>query len=180
MGTTKLLLTIILMSLSLNAVPVNMNASDWAHVEKNRIEKMINVVEPALEKENANKIAKLIHYTSKRYNIDPKIIVSIIDTESDFRHHKVSSTGDLSLVQINPKVWNAEFKRLGLGELDIQQLKKSEPYALIKMGQILNDLKTKYAHKDERWFARYHSRTKKFKTTYANKVELRMRKIASL
>lgn len=180
MGTTKLLITTLLLSLSLNAIPVNMKDSDWAYIEQTKIEKMINVVEPTLEKKNANKIAKLIHYTSKRYNIDPKIIVSIIDTESDFRHHKVSSTGDLSLVQINPKVWNAEFKRLGLGELDIQQLKKSERYALIKMGQILNDLKTKYAHKDEKWFARYHSRTKKFKTTYANKVELRMRKIASL
>lgn len=180
MGTTKLLITALLLSLSINAIPVNMKESDWAYVEQNKIVRMINVVEPTLKKVTTIKIAKLIHYTSKRYNIDPKIIVSIIDTESDFRHHKISSTGDLSLVQINPKVWNAEFKRLGLGELNIQQLKQSERYALIKMGQILNDLKTKYAHKDDLWFARYHSRTKKYKTNYANKVENRMRKIASL
>lgn len=157
-----------------------MQMSDWAIVETKRIEKMISVVEPTLKKETTSKVAELIRYTAKRYKIDPKIIVAIIDTESDFRHHKVSTTGDISLVQINPKVWSAEFKRLGLGDLDVEQLKQSERYALIKMGQILNVLKNKHAQSDARWFARYHSRTKKLKATYAEKVELRMRKIASI
>ncbi|MCK6595922.1 MAG: transglycosylase SLT domain-containing protein [Bacteriovoracaceae bacterium] len=180
MGTIKIIVTALILSFSINAIPAHMTNSDWSIVDNKRIQKMIETVEPSFEAQEVKKIADLIQYTSRRYNIDPKIIVSIIDTESDFRHHKVSSTGDISLVQINPKVWKEEFKRLGLGELDIQELKRSERYALIKMGQILVDLKTKYAHKDEIWYARYHSKTKSLKKTYANKLDLRMRKIASI
>jgi len=146
----------------------------------NIIAKMIKVVQPSLEKNDRNRIAYSLYMTSKKYNIDPKLMIAIIGTESDFRNEKISSTGDLSLAQINCEVWNKEFTRLGFDKLNSKRLKKDENYALSKMAEILNILKLRHAKKDSQWFARYHSHTKKFKNEYSVKIEKRMRMIASI
>jgi hypothetical protein len=141
---------------------------------------MIKIVQPELEKKDRNRIAYSLYMTTSKYNIDPKLMIAIIGTESDFRNEKVSTTGDLSLAQINTEVWNKEFSRLGLGKLNSKRLKKDENYALSKMAEILNILKARHAKKDTQWFARYHSHTKKYKNLYSVKVEKRMRMIASI
>jgi hypothetical protein len=48
------------------------------------------------------------------------------------------------------------------------------------MAEILNILKDRHGKNDSKWFARYHSQTKKFKNIYSIKVEKRMRMIASI
>lgn len=144
------------------------------------VEKMILTVQPTVKYATANKIARLLYNASLKYNVDPKIMVAIISTESDFDHTKVSTTGDLSLAQINVEVWNKEFKRLGMEAIDAKKLKLSEAYAVNKMGEILSILKKRHQKKDAQWYARYHSHTKKFKMAYSAKVEKRVRKIASI
>ncbi len=180
MKTTKLLTTIVLFCISLTAIPANMTKNEKAFLEVRKIERMVKHLEPSMSDKDANKIAYLINKNAKKFKIDPKIMLSIIDTESDFRQDAVSSSGDISIVQINADVWVSEFKRRGMGELNVAKLKKSEGYAILKMAQILNELKTKHAKTDPKWFARYHSKTLKFKNPYAKKVETRMRAIASL
>ncbi len=168
------------MTYSMDVVPKNVVLKSIELQDQKHIETMIKVLNPRMEKVEKIKIAELVSYTSKRYQIDPKLILAIIAIESNFNHDAVSTTGDLSLAQINPTVWSKEFKRLGLGELNIHHLKHNKRYALIKMGQILNELKNRYAKKDKEWYARYHSGNLKFKELYVQKLQNELEKIKHL
>jgi hypothetical protein len=144
------------------------------------IAKMIGKIQPEVKISNRMRIAQSLNNVAKKHNIDPKLMIAIIGTESDFCNSKVSSTGDLSLAQINPDVWNREFERLGLEKLNNVRLKKDEMYALTKMAEILSILKHRHEKKDKQWYARYHSHTRKYKNQYNAKVQSRLRMIASI
>jgi hypothetical protein len=181
MKIQKIIMTIIFISLiSTSTWSKNFGVNDVARNKVNLISKMIKKIQPMLDKNDRNRIAYSLYVTSKKYKIDPKLMIAIIGTESDFKNEKVSTTGDLSLAQINTAVWNKEFLRLGLDKLNPKRLKKDENYALSKMAVILNILKARHAKNDTQWFARYHSQTKKYKNLYSLKVEKRMRMIASV
>jgi hypothetical protein len=47
------------------------------------------------------------------------------------------------------------------------------------MGKILSLLKLRHAKKDSKWYAVYHSKTKKYKNLYDKKIQKRFRLIAS-
>lgn len=143
------------------------------------ISHMISVVQPELEINSRNKIANDIHHAIKKYNVEPQIIVALIDTESNFSYSKVSSTGDLSIGQVNVEVWNREFKRMKLPLIEKHKLiTEDQSYAMEKMAQILSILKVRHAKKDRRWYARYHSNTSKLKLSYLRKIEVRMKMLA--
>lgn len=163
-----------------NAAPklAEVNVNEFNQVKK--ISKMIKAIKPQINEYKSLKIAHTLYNTSKKYNVDPKIMIAIIDTESDFDNTKISTTGDLSMAQINTDIWNKELKRMKLPEIDSKKLKTDEHYALNQMAMILSILKTRHSQKDGIWYARYHSHTKKFKKVYFAKVDLRMRKIASV
>ncbi len=143
------------------------------------ISHMIFVVQPELDMDSRNKIANDIHHAIKKYKVKPQILVSLIDTESNFSYSKVSSTGDLSLGQVNVEVWNREFERLKLPLISKEKLvTEDQGYAMEKMAQILSILKARHAKKDRRWYARYHSNTSKYKLDYLKKIEVRMKLLA--
>ncbi|MBP9682865.1 MAG: transglycosylase SLT domain-containing protein [Bacteriovorax sp.] len=162
------------------AMPKGISANEVTRNHVNTISKMIKALQPELNKTDRNRIAYSLYMTTKKYKIDPKLMIAIIGTESDFRNEKVSTTGDLSMAQINASVWNKEFTRIGRDSLNSKRLKKDEGYALSKMAEILIILKERHSKKDDKWFARYHSQTKKFKNLYSAKVEKRLRIIASI
>lgn len=137
--------------------------------------KMISVLRPELPIEYRAQVAELISDALQGTSLNPQIIVSIIDIESLFNQSAVSSTGDLSIAQINPNVWNKEFQRLNLEALDIERLKVDHAYSLQKMVLILTHLKNRYGKNDRRWYARYHSHSKKYKRIYLSKLDQRMR-----
>ena len=166
--------------LSTTAQPLSLSKSENDAIHIKVIAKMINMIQPELNESAKNRIAKSLYNTTQKYKVDPKLMIAIIGTESDFVNSKVSTTGDLSLAQINTEIWNKEFERLGLNKLNPKLLQKDEVYALSKMAEILNILKVRHQKNDSRWFARYHSHTKKFKNLYSIKVEKRMRMIASI
>ncbi len=143
------------------------------------ISNMISIVQPELENKNRDKIATQISKAITRFNIKPQIMVAIIDTESNFKSDKVSSTGDLSLAQINAEVWNREFVRMKLPPINKAKLKTDQQYALIKMAEILSIIKKRYEKKDRRWYARYHSNTSTHKKGYLNKLEIRLKMLAN-
>ena len=143
------------------------------------IAQMISIVQPELEVSSRNKIANNIYHAINKYKVEPQILVALIDTESDFMFNKVSTTGDLSLGQVNVEVWNAEFKRMRLPLIKKELLvSEDQSYAMEKMAQILCILKGRYAKKDRRWYARYHSNTHKYKNDYLKKIEIRMKMLA--
>ncbi|MBC7540523.1 MAG: transglycosylase SLT domain-containing protein [Bacteriovorax sp.] len=139
------------------------------------IAKMISVLKPDFSSEKLNDVAEKIHQAFAKYKIEPQIVVAIIDTESDFNHEMVSSTGDLSMAQVNVEVWNKEFTRMNLDLIEAEKLKVDQAYSLEVMAQILHILKTRYEKKDRRWYARYHSKTKKHKHEYLSKLASRMK-----
>lgn len=143
------------------------------------IANMISVVQPELEEIQRDTIASQISKAIKKYKVEAQIIVAIIDTESDFKADKVSTTGDLSVAQINVDVWNKEFMRMKKPLLIKERIKKDQEYALMKMAEILSIIKSKYEKKDRRWYARYHSNTYKHKSEYLHKLEIRLRLLAS-
>jgi hypothetical protein len=141
------------------------------------IAKMISVLRPNFSPVERHNVAAKIHLALTKYHIPPQIVVAIIDTESNFNQDAVSSTGDLSMAQVNAEVWNKEFLRMNLGAIDIERLKADESYSLEVMTQILHILKTRYEKKDRRWYARYHSRTEKHKKVYLLKLESRLKQL---
>jgi PBP1b-binding outer membrane lipoprotein LpoB len=145
------------------------------------ISQMINVVQPELEAPARNKIAANISHAIKKHKVEPQIVIALIDTESNFQYNKVSSTGDLSLAQINVEVWNAEFSRMKLPLIQRERLViEDQAYAMEVMAKILSILKTRHAKKDRRWYARYHSNTSKYKMDYLKKIEIRMKMLSQV
>lgn len=181
MKTTKsLILALIISLISTNVMPKSFSKAEIRAYNISNISKMIEAVEPQLNDKKREEIALALYQTSKKFAVDPKIFVAIISTESNFNNSAVSVSGDISLAQINTKVWDVEFQRLGLGKIDKKLLKADEAYALDKMGAILSLLKARHAKKDAKWYAIYHSRTKKFKNIYDGKIQARFRTIASV
>lgn len=176
----KLLLVFCLSFYSTATAPHTFDMKEVREVNVQLISQMIASVQPKLNISKRIKIARVLSDISTYYKLDSKIIIAIIDVESGFDQSKVSHTGDVSLVQINPKVWSKEFERIGLRKLDVEKLKKNEGYALEKMAQILNNIKVNYEEKDKRWYARYHSKTKKLKDIYFTKINKRFVKMALL
>jgi hypothetical protein len=138
------------------------------------IANMIAVVQPELTEERRDQIATMLAGISKRYNIKPEIFVAIIDTESNFNAEMVSSTGDLSIAQINVDMWNKEFQRMNLPLIDKERVRADLEYSFTFMAEILNILKLRFETSDPQWFARYHSSTPKYKADYFSKLSFRL------
>lgn len=142
------------------------------------IENMIAVVQPELEVTHRDKIAKQMSKALEKHKIEPQIMVAIIDTESNFYSNKVSSTGDLSVAQINPDIWNRELVRMKREPIDVARVKVDQEYALTRMAEILEIIKKRYARTDSKWYARYHSNTRHLKKGYLRKLEHRLKMLA--
>ena len=148
--------------------------------EPHVIANMVAIVQPELETHLRHKIAVQLSKAIKKYKINPQIMVAIIDTESNFNTEKVSETGDFSLAQINPEIWNKEFERMKLKTIDKNKLIKNQQYALNKMAEILEIIKKRHGRRDPYWYARYHSNTKDYKKDYLEKLKLRFKMLASV
>lgn len=151
-----------------------MNQEDEIHFKTSSVAKMIHRLQPKISVKKRIDVATLINKTAKKYKISPKILVAIIDTESSFDKNMISETGDISMAQINVEIWNEEFSRLNMPLIDKDKLRMDVKYSLEVMGEIMHLLKRRYAHRDRKWFARYHSGNKKYKQIYLAKVENRL------
>jgi hypothetical protein len=132
-----------------------------------------------LDKKEATRLATIIAIESKKENIDPRIILAILDRESSFNQDAVNPvSGDISIAQINPRVWTpTRFKDKIGHEMNHKRLKKDEAYAISRMCLILSYLKRTFGHKDKWWFARYHSSTPGFKNEYIGQLMISLRKL---
>ena len=140
--------------------------------ESDMIHAIEDIISPYVkDKKKVAKIAKSIHEASQERQVDYLLFLSIMKVETTtFNQDAVSSSGDLSIAQIKPEVWQDEFARLGKEPLDVARLKKDPSYAIDRMGEIL-ELQNKYKEKDPYWYARYHSKTPSRKIKYAKKVQ---------
>lgn len=151
------------------------------YLSADNISLMIKAVQPELDEKTRNLYANDIFLASTKHKISPQVIVAIIDVESDFQYTKISDTGDLSIGQINPMIWNKEFKWMKKSLIDPNKLTTIEQtYAMDKMAKILKVLEKRHSKKDRRWYARYHSNTPRLKYTYLLKLEDRMKSMAKV
>jgi len=146
------------------------------------LKKVIN-----MKKKHNKKIASLILESSKKYSIDPKLIMSIIAVESNFDQAAQNKNGckyinfkkncgDYSLAQINYLVWKEELRKYK-ENLDLEKLKKSNAYAIDRMSLILSILKKRHSKKDKLWFTRYNSGNYLKKIRYLRMLEYRLKRI---
>lgn len=131
-----------------------------------------DIISPYIKNEaNREKIAKAILESSEETKIDYLLFLSIMKVETTtFNQNAISSTGDVSIAQIKPEVWEKEFIRLKREPLDKVKLKKDATYAIKRMGEILDIIQNRHK-KDPYWYARYHSGTLSLKMAYGAKVQ---------
>lgn len=153
------------------ATTTHLEKNDLVSRNKEMLSKMIKKIQPNLSVQKTNKLAAKIYDNSIEFGVDPKIVIAILATESNFRNNVVSHTGDISMAQINEKIWNHEFTRMGQAKLDAHLMKHNENYVIYKMTKILSILKSRYQKKDPHWYASYHSQTKEFKDIYVQKLK---------
>jgi soluble lytic murein transglycosylase len=83
----------------------------WAEMNQNsEISKIYSVLishRKDLDKTSTWIIAKTIQEESKKYSLDPMLVLAVIKVESSFRHLAVSPVGARGLMQIRPFVANA-------------------------------------------------------------------------
>lgn len=137
---------------------------------------LLVIMNPHLETRQAQGLANIIFEEAGNFNIEPTLMMAIIQVESNFKLGAKSSTGDYSLSQINYKIWNKELKRLNRKPLDFNKLKTNPKYAINRMAEILKIVYDRNKQ-DPHWFAVYHSSTEKLKTRYAKKVKKQLSKL---
>lgn len=123
------------------------------------------------------RFATLITLSCKKYNLDPRIMISILKVESDFNQKAISSTGDYSVAQINFKIWAKNFRKLDRAPLHFERLKEDDAYSIFRMGEILAELQKNHSKHDKMWFARYHSNTPFFKNKYISRLKTHFKKL---
>jgi soluble lytic murein transglycosylase-like protein len=77
-------------------------------------------------------LAEAIYDEAVRYNYDPKFILALIDTESNFYNWAVSKAGAKGLMQIMPEVAQDLAQRMGIEWMGDRTL--FNPYLNVKMG----------------------------------------------
>lgn len=177
-----LLIFLMISNLCFGITPYNF---DYYHKKymKDQILTSINTVDQAisdivnLPNLQRKRLAVVITLASKEYNLDPRIILSILYVESRFKQQALSNTGDFSIAQINYKVWEKSFKKINKKSLNFKQLKEDETYAIYRMAEILNFLQSTYSKNDPYWFALYHSSTLKYKNRYIGLLKKPMEKL---
>lgn len=143
------------------------------------VENKIEVLAPHLGAKAKRRIAALVSAESLRTGISAAIMLAILKTESDFNQTAVSSTNDLSIAQINPRVWGKgdRFFKITKKHLNVARLKRDDAYAIYCMSEILRFLKAKHSKNDKWWFARYHSANPVYKEPYKRKLKFHLQKI---
>jgi hypothetical protein len=116
----------------------------------------------------------LVKYT-KAHNMDYRMVLALLMTESSMNQQAISTTGDLGIGQINYDIWQEEFTRLKKAPLDKVKLKHDTDYAIQRTVEILSILKN---NKDKKWIAKYHSKTPSLKTAYYKKINKQLVKLA--
>ena len=140
----------------------------------------------------SQRVGTLVIFSSKQYNIDPRIMLSIIKVESEFkqsanntesckfkRETNKQRCGDHSIAQINYHIWKKRFLEKGRKPLDFHKLKTNDAYAIFRMAEILSILKQDFKNKDD-WYAYYHSGTPSLKNAYRKKVDYEFKKIQEI
>ena len=142
----KRLLLHLSLPLLLLAVDARAVLSDVTHqtmAEVVKIARLIAVVQPYLDETKLMEFGLGIYRASKRYDIDPDVLISIAQQETNFRENlPEGKAGEIGIVQIR-KAWlkHPQFIR-EFGKASIKELRKPSK-AFMMAAWILRDLKAR-------------------------------------
>lgn len=115
---------------------------------KLEIAKSIGSYNPGLSDESIISYATTIYEESKKYNIDSKLILAIIQTESEFNFRARSRKGAIGLMQLRPNTAKWVSSNLGLKYRGLESL--YDPDYNIRMGiHYLDMMRRKYKSLEE-------------------------------
>jgi hypothetical protein len=140
------------------------------------VRKVVKKLQPRLDTKQSKVIAKAIMTSSDRYQLDWRVLASILFQESSFKadpqgcYKNMKRCSDYGMGQIHYSVWG---KRLGL---DRKRLVTDVSYNIDSAARVLSILKGRYGH-EKQWHSRYHSSTKKHRQDYANKIYPNVKRI---
>jgi len=141
----------------------NLNAYNIKYIN---VHNSIVKLQPNIDKTFVKKITHDILKYSKQYNLDPHLLIAIINQESKFnmdakncstgfnnKNKKVKVCHDFGLIQLNhTNITNMD--------INIKKLMTNSSYAINIMAKILFDLKKSYSKKEPQTFwTRYNTNT---------------------
>lgn len=74
------------------------HAEVWLFEQAKRLEK----VAPHIPQDERFSILRLVHREANKFNLDPMMVLALINVESDFDQYAISSAGALGLMQVMP------------------------------------------------------------------------------
>lgn len=117
---------------------------------------LINEKLPKKYKSKAREITKAIISESKKHEIDPLFVMSIIITESSFNPEARGSAGEIGLMQLMPDTGKDVAKKLKIAWNKESTLK--DPIKNIRIGTAyLNQLRNFFEHNPDRYISAYNS-----------------------
>ncbi len=125
--------------------------------QQNRIAERIRELAPRTSVKRAAYLAKAYYKASKRYDVDPQIMLTITTQESRFRPgleahwmNRGKPTTDRGIMQVND-VWVTRWN------LDTDRLRDDDAYNIMVGARILHILKKQYGTTEVNYFTRYNS-----------------------
>ncbi len=79
------------------------DAEVWLFEQASRLAK----VAPHIPEDERFAILRLVHNQAKKFDLDPMLVLALINVESNFDHYAISSAGALGLMQVMP-FWKLE------------------------------------------------------------------------
>lgn len=98
---------------SFNSFENSAHAINWLTLKSTQLKRVVNDDQYRLT------LLRAIHYESSRANLDPNLVLAVIDVESRFRQYSVSSVGATGVMQIMP-FWKKLIGRVDDSLFDIQ------------------------------------------------------------
>ncbi len=102
--------------------------------EKQKILQVIEDFQIGFTDKEVGELTEVISSECKKYHYDPLFLISLIITESSFRHHRVSSKGAEGLMQIKPMTGRGLADQIGVKWRDSVTLQ--EPDLNVQMGSL--------------------------------------------
>lgn len=159
---------LIFMVLLVSVIWSSFASSDYSKLEEMALR--VTRINPNVGYHEAYLLVKVVFEKAEKYEINPNIMLKIIEVESTFKNPGINYTGDYGWAQINYQIWKKEFKRLGYKPLNSVLLKTSVEYNIEIMARILAILRDRYPN-ERKWYTRYHSSTPVFRIAYKNKLK---------
>lgn len=79
------------------------DAEVWLYEQATRLAK----VAPHIPEDERFTILRLVHQQASKFDLDPMLVLALINVESDFDHYAISNSGALGLMQVMP-FWKQE------------------------------------------------------------------------